>query len=143
MASPAEGPRQEYWRPSNPDVARVIPSIRGICWRCGMDYSPGARFCHFCGGARDPRGAEPVPEPQTSSREDVVIGMYRRLGLSIPCLVLFVIGITFVIAAALTGIVYREDTLVDWQAVQMWRVEWLLASAVALLAGILLKKNET
>jgi hypothetical protein len=38
-------------------------------------------------------------------------------------------------------VVYKEDTLVDWQAVQAWRIEWLLAAMAALLAGILLKKK--
>jgi hypothetical protein len=30
--------------------------------------------------------------------------------------------------------------MLEWQAVQTWRIEWMLASAVALLAALLLKK---
>ena len=48
---------------------------------------------------------------------------------------------TCMVAALLTGILYKTDTLVDWQAVQLWRIEWLLASSAALLAGILLKRR--
>jgi hypothetical protein len=32
-------------------------------------------------------------------------------------------------------------TLVDWQAIQFYRAEWLLAATAAFVAGILLKKN--
>jgi hypothetical protein len=46
-----------------------------------------------------------------------------------------------VVAAVMTGLVYSANTLVDWQAVQTWRIEWLLAAAVAFIAGILLKKD--
>jgi hypothetical protein len=31
-------------------------------------------------------------------------------------------------------------TLVDWQAIQFYRAEWLLAATAAFVAGILLKK---
>jgi hypothetical protein len=37
---------------------------------------------------------------------------------------------------------YTAATVLDWQAVQIWRIEWLLASAAAFLAGILLKKTD-
>jgi hypothetical protein len=33
-------------------------------------------------------------------------------------------------------------TLVDWQAIQMYRIEWLLAATAAFVAGILLKKKD-
>jgi hypothetical protein len=29
----------------------------------------------------------------------------------------------------------------DWQAVQLWRIEWLLGATASFLAGILLKKS--
>jgi hypothetical protein len=61
--------------------------------------------------------------------------------LSVACTAFLAIGIACALAAALTGVVYKEDTLVDWQAVQAWRIEWLLAAMAALLAGILLKKK--
>ena len=143
MASAAESTSQEYWRPSNPDVARVIPSLRGICWHCGMDYSPGARYCHSCGGAREDSNVQVLTDPKgRESRRDLP-GILRWSGLSVPCLVCLVAAVVFGLAAVLTAVVYREDTLVDWQAVQTWRMEWLLGAVVALLAGILLKKNNT
>jgi hypothetical protein len=140
MASPAGSKSQEYWRPSNPEIARVIPSIRDICWSCGADYTPGARFCHICGGTRDGLHPEPVRPVEKRTAEENAVSLVRTLGLSIPCAVFLIMGLAFALTALLSGVVYREDTLVDWQAVQTWRIEWLLASAVALLAGILLKR---
>ena len=60
-------------------------------------------------------------------------------GLSLPCAAFFILGMVCTVAALAVGVLYREDTLVDWQAVQAWRVEWLLAAIASLLAGVLLK----
>ncbi len=141
MASAAKSTSQEYWRPANPDVARVIPSLRGICWHCGMDYTPGARYCHSCGVTREGATVEAFPEAKERESRTDLSGIFRHLGLSVPCVLCLVVALVFGLAAVLTGVVYREDTLIDWQAVQTWRIEWLLGAAVALLAGILLKKN--
>jgi hypothetical protein len=142
MASPAGSASQEYWRPSNPEVARLIPQVRGICWRCGMDYSPGARYCSFCGGAREAPSSEPTPIRPDSEASKPHVKLWRP-GLSRPSLVCLAAALVFALAAVLTGVVYRQDTLVDWQAVQTWRIEWLLAAIVSLLAAILLKKRQT
>jgi|KBSMisStaDraftv2_1062788.scaffolds.fasta_scaffold285391_2 hypothetical protein len=141
MASPAGSTSQEYWRPSNPDVARLIPQVRGICWRCGMDYSPGARYCSFCGGAREALSAEPTPIRPQSEVVKKRVKLWRA-GLSLPSFVCLAAALVFALAAVLTGVVYQQSTWVDWQAVQTWRMEWLLGAIVALLAGILLKKKQ-
>jgi hypothetical protein len=62
------------------------------------------------------------------------------LGLSIGSLVAFTVGILCTIAAIVTGLIYTASTVLDWQAVQVWRIEWLLAGLVAFAAGILLKR---
>jgi len=141
MAQVAESTGQEYWRPPNVDVARVITILRGACWRCGMDYPPGARFCHVCGSERDARNATAPRKLEMPRKTFSVTSIAIRMGLSLPCLVLFCLGIVFALAAVFTGMIYQQSTLVDWQAVQMWRIEWLLASAAAFLGGILLKKK--
>ena len=64
------------------------------------------------------------------------------LGLSIGSLIAFIAGIACIAAAVATGFVYTAATVLDWQAVQIWRVEWLLAAVAALVAGILLKKAD-
>jgi hypothetical protein len=40
-----------------------------------------------------------------------------------------------------TGFVFTATTLLDWQAVQLWRIEWLLGSVAMFAAGFLLKKK--
>jgi hypothetical protein len=70
-----------------------------------------------------------------------LLDLRQRLGLSLASVVFFVIGISCMVAAVFTGFIYKADTLVDWQAIQVWRIEWLLAGCLAMLAGILLKKT--
>ena len=65
--------------------------------------------------------------------------MQGRLGLPLASLVALVAGVICTLAAIGTGLIYTASTALDWQAVQIWRIGWLLAAVVALLAGILLK----
>jgi hypothetical protein len=62
----------------------------------------------------------------------------RRLGLPTPSLIAFLIGLGCVAGALLVGFL-SVRTLVEWQAVQFYRAEWLLAATAAFVAGILLK----
>jgi hypothetical protein len=64
----------------------------------------------------------------------------EALGLTIGSLIAFVLGVACVGCAVATGLMYTATTLLDWQAVQIWRIEWLLAAVAAFLAGILLKR---
>ena len=142
MGQPARNSGQEYWRPANPEVMRLVerPLIGPRCWRCEEEYVAGARFCHVCGSEREPRASQTVADgvSVTDSPEQ---SLRQRLGLSKPSLVFLILGLICLFAAAVTGAIYKADTLVDWQAVQLWRIEWLLAAAAALLAGILLKRK--
>jgi hypothetical protein len=105
-----------------------------------MDYAPGARYCHCCGGSRE-SNVEPFPQvTKTSEPETDTPAWLRRMGVSVPCLTCLIVALVFAAAALLTGVIYQEDTLVNWQAVQTWRIEFLLGAVVALLAGILLKR---
>ena len=64
------------------------------------------------------------------------------LGLSVGSLIASIFGAAFAIAALAVGFFYSTTTLTDWQAVQTWRIEWMLAAIMAFAAGILLKKPE-
>src|SRR5438876_6184757 len=64
-----------------------------------------------------------------------------RIGLPTSSLVAFIIGVGCVLGAITVGLIFTAQTVLDWQAVQVWRIEWLLGSAAAFLAGILLKKS--
>ncbi len=135
--------RQEYWRPPKPDVVRLAQPVLLdlICSHCGTEYPSGARFCHICGSDRDPRPSSVLRPAGFVDLLDMAI-LRERLGLSVPCLMFFLVGMICMVAALLTGLIYRADTLIQWQAIQVWRVEWLLGGAAALLAGILLKPKK-
>lgn len=64
-----------------------------------------------------------------------------RVGLSTGPLIAFVIGLACVAGALLVGLLTAK-TFVDWQAIQIYRVEWLLAATASFVLGILLKKND-
>ena len=64
----------------------------------------------------------------------------RRIGLPTAALIAFMIGLGCVAGAIGVSLVYRASTLAEFQAIQMWRIEWLLAATASFVAGILLKK---
>jgi hypothetical protein len=63
----------------------------------------------------------------------------RRVGLSTASLIAFVIGLACIAGALLVGLLTAK-TLVDWEAIQYYRAEWLLAAIASFVVGILLKK---
>ena len=60
-------------------------------------------------------------------------------GLSTAALIAFLFGIACMIGAAAIGFVFSARTVLDWQAVQLWRIEWLLGAVAAFVAGCLLR----
>jgi hypothetical protein len=64
----------------------------------------------------------------------------RWIGLPTASLVAFMIGIGCVAGALGVSLFYRASNLAEFQAIQMWRIEWLLAATASFVAGILLKK---
>ncbi len=142
MPRAARSASQEYWRPADPATARIARPIlaNGLCPDCGTEYSTSAQFCHACGRERYRR---PVAAPSPMAFADFVdLGVIRqRLGLSALSLAFFIAGVVCLIVALSIGILYRSETAMRWQALQFWRVEWLLGAVAAMLAGILLKKK--
>lgn len=134
---------KEYWRPLDRTAARVIEPLTtvSLCPRCETEYTLEGRYCHVCGQEREPRTSHDQPLTFTQYFDMEVIR--QRLGLSVSSLVFFLIGLTCLVGALLTGFVYRASTVLDWQAVQLWRIEWLLAASASLLAGILVKKRDS
>ena len=61
-------------------------------------------------------------------------------GLSTLSLIAFVLGLGCIGGALLVGLLTAK-TLVEWQAIQYYRAEWLLAATAAFVAGILLKQS--
>ena len=106
------------------------------CARCGTDYVAGSRFCHVCGAERAPQAAA---RRFQWARFLNSLRLQERLGLPLVSVIALSVGFICALAAIGTGLVYTADTVLDWQALQIWRIEWLLAAIVALLAGILLR----
>lgn len=133
---------QDYWKPPRSveyaaeDRAAVAAPTAMSCPECGTEFIVGARYCHVCGGERKLTG-----EQSRGFLEMLDFDRIRQsIGLPIASLICLGLGIAFVVAAIVTGLIYTANTVLDWQAVQVWRIEWLLAAAVALIAGILLKR---
>jgi hypothetical protein len=139
MAEAVRDLQKEFWRPPDQTVPRPgkpeVASLGAIaCPGCGTEYVVGARFCHACGGGRGSTRRRLWPQVLDPHR------IREALGLSTGPLVAWLVGMACVVAAPVTGLIYSANTMADWQAIQVWRIEWLLAASAAFLAGILLKK---
>lgn len=64
----------------------------------------------------------------------------RWVGLPTASLIAFIIGLGCVAGAVGVSLFYKASTLAEFQAIQLWRIEWLLGATAAFVAGILLKK---
>jgi hypothetical protein len=149
-------------------VQSSASSMAVACLRCGTEFLLGSHFCHACGGRRpealtadaraDAAAIANLWEQGVHRVREVVSGfswnkikfpgwmhylhfheIKSRAGLSTGSLIAFVIGLACVAGALLVGLLTAK-TLVDWQAIQFYRAEWLLAATAAFVAGILLKK---
>ncbi|HET7873244.1 MAG TPA: hypothetical protein VFL42_12075 [Terriglobales bacterium] len=140
QAAPNYEERQEFWKPVVSPRADVQAAAGELaCSECGTEFIVGSRFCHICGAGRKVNLADSTV---TGLRAWFDYASLRdALGQSTAPLVAFIIGCAFVIAAALTGVIFTANNLTDWQAIQLWRIEWLLAGVAAFMAGLLLKKK--
>jgi hypothetical protein len=64
----------------------------------------------------------------------------RWVGLPTAALIAFMVGMGCVTGAISIGLFYKASNLAEFQAIQMWRIEWLLGATASFVAGILLKK---
>ena len=146
---------QEFWRPA-PNIssqlqAQGFPTTNAFCANCGTPYPEGARYCHLCGANRE----EDLHAPHQHKGSPLLVWMKldwlhldwlnleqlrAQSGLSTLSLTLALAAGIFLAAALMTGLLYRTATLAEWQAVQVWRIEWLLASVVMLLGALLFRK---
>ncbi len=131
--------RQEFWKPAVAQRQEAAPSdaAEHVCENCGTDFVVGSRFCHICGADRNVAFTE-----NKGLRSWVDFAALRdALGQSTASMVMLFLGVGCLIAAAVTGFLFTATTLLDWQAVQIWRVEWLLAAVAIFAAGSLLKRR--
>ena len=139
------------------------------CPDCSSEFMIGARFCHTC-GLRRPMMAETSTDAAVMAglwaRNVVRIQAWtgsvaascrkisfpewlrylhfheirRWVGLPTAALIAFMIGLGCVAGAIGISLFYRASNLAEFQAIQMWRIEWLLGATASFVAGILLKK---
>lgn len=147
MAEVVQNANSEFWRApavQPPETKALSPDLPEVCNQCSSEFMVGAGFCHVCGAQRS------QATPSIASPWNRYVGLVRqlefhrikeRIGLPTAAMIAFLAGITCVLAAVLVGFIFSANTVLDWQAVQVWRIEWLLAAAAAFLAGILLKRS--
>jgi hypothetical protein len=141
-----------------------------VCVGCGTEYMIGAKFCHACGLAR-PAMAKLNQKRQGMSELsvlaqawlrpwlDLTAGCFHRIsfpawlrylhfheikrwiGLPTASLIAFFIGLGCLGGALGVSAFYKASNLAEFQAIQMWRIEWLLAATASFVAGILLKAS--
>lgn len=150
-------------------VRESTPVMAESCPRCGTEYLLGSRFCHSCGGRRpeaisssaraDADALAGMWERGVHSVSSAITGISwsrikfpswlgylhfheikGRLGLSTGSFVSFVVGLACVTGALLVELLPVKN-LIDWQAIQIYRVEWLLGATASFVVGILLKKS--
>jgi ribosomal protein L37E len=131
--------RQEFWRPAQEQLHTSPVASVPMCAQCGADYVIGSRFCHVCGAGRDERARS--HSTTFADKFKTIARLPELLNLSLASTVLFALGAFCAIASIAVGFIYSAQTLVDWQAVQVWRIEWMLGSLIAFLAAQLLKSS--
>ena len=152
-------------------VSAVVPTMAEVCPRCGSEFLLGSRFCHACGAHRpekDRTGRVSASRAlareflnarllwlqsataEFSKRKFEVPGWLRYLhfheikrsiGLPTPSLIAFMIGLGCILGMLGVSLFYKASNLAEFQAIQMWRIEWLLAAIASFVAGILLKRS--
>ena len=138
MSDIAHEAQQEFWRPPAAQPDGSARALVEVCDTCGTEFMPGSRFCHACGAAR-----ESVAAAQTShwTRHLEFHNIKQGLGLTTISLIAFLIGIACVLGFIACGVIYSERNVLEWEAVQLYRIQWLLGAAVSFVAGILLKRR--
>lgn len=109
---------------AHPHAEDASQPIGVDCPKCHARLPQLAEYCLHC-------GAHVAPVPMQHAQEGQ---NHWRVG----ALVSMVIGIACLLGALLTSAVFGQQTVLDWQAVQLWRIEWLLAGiALFVLARVL------
>jgi hypothetical protein len=153
--------------PGDPVAPQALPARAEACPGCRTEFLLGSGFCHTCGQARPE--AESLLEDDAADFAGLwgravenVRSLVARVpwskiqwpqwlhylhfheiksgvGLPTASLIAFLAGLGCIAGAVLVSLL-TVKTLVDWQAIQFYRAEWLLAATAAFVAGILLKK---
>ncbi len=151
-------------------LSPAVSEMAEACSDCATEFMIGARFCHVCGQRRPMAVSDAEIVAGHWSRgiaylRESAIAIHKRarstwhkisfpgwmrylhfheiqrwVGLPTASFVAFMIGLGCVAGAIGVSLFYKASNLAEFQAIQMWRIEWLLAAAASFVAGILLKK---
>jgi hypothetical protein len=135
MAEAVDQVQREFWRAPLP--ASAAATDRSATCRCGSEFIVSSVYCHVCGAHRP--GANVMPKLALPGLPDLA-SIGERLGLKAPAAIAFLLGVFCIVGAFAVSVFFSSRTLLDWQAIQLWRIEWLLAACAAFVAGCLLKK---
>lgn len=144
MSEVIDNAPQEFWRPPVAHSEAAVAAMVEVCDRCETEFMVGAKFCHDCGAARQPITRAFTEPSWTRALEFLRVLEFQNvkewLGLSMASLIAFFAGLGCLLAAIAVGVIYSVQSLADFQAIQSWRMQWLLAALVSFVAGILLKQ---
>jgi hypothetical protein len=158
MSEVAQNAERDFWRPPvvTPPAAlepATLPNLIEVCDRCETEFIAGSRFCHVCGATRSSQSTSPVLQNwarqalswvrhlEFHNIERWIVHTRQRLGLPTMSLAAFAVGLGCLLFAVGVGLFFSVRTTLDWEAVQVWRIQWLLGASASFLAGILLKKS--
>jgi hypothetical protein len=148
MAEALDQAQHEFWRPpvkaSEVAVGQTqIQDRSGTCNDCGTEFIVGSRFCHTCGASRPESNLLRTGEARTVEIPGLteLAALGKRFGLSRAALAAFLLGMLCMVGALSVSVLFTARTTLDWQAIQLWRIEWLLAAIASFGAGCLLKKS--
>ena len=140
--APHYEPRQEFWKPivgSKPEGVNPHADAQNLCRSCGAEIVLVGRFCHLCGADRSD---DQAPELRRGLATWFDLAAVREAaGLNTAALAALLLGCGCLAAVIVTGFAFKASTVLEWQAIQLWRIEWLLASIAGFAAGLLLKKR--
>jgi hypothetical protein len=140
MSEVVQDADHEFWRaplaPAAVPTPTAAPLLTETCYRCNTEFLMGAAFCHSCGAARE---LQTRTHTRSWTRYFEFQHIKDRLGLPTFSLMAFLTGLGCLLCAVFVGLIFSAATVLDWQAVQLWRIEWLLGAAACFLAGILLR----
>ena len=139
MAEAADQTRHEFWRPPMLASAAVANPERSATCRCGTEFIVSSLYCHVCGAGRPDLGVSVARTLELPGLAELA-SLGERLGLTTPAVIAFLVGALCVVGALAVNVFFSARTVLDWQAIQLWRIEWLLAAVAAFAAGCLLKK---
>ena len=118
--------------------ALANPERSATC-HCGTEFIVSSLYCHACGTSRPDLGVSIARTLEIPGLAEFA-SLGERLGLTTPAVIAFLAGMLCVVGALCVSVFFSVRTLLDWQAIQLWRIEWLLAAVAAFVAGCLLKK---